>query len=939
MKNFLITCLVILSLQPLSGQAYYRITGRVLNQSNLVPLVGAHVQLAQPTSGIVKNTTTSPVGRFEFKELTPGDYTVKIAHVGYQEYERNVTLISDHLNLKTIRLVYAPIPLGQVNVEEVRPLAIQKGDTTQYSAEVFKTNPDASAEDLVRKMPGITINDGQVQAQGENIKKVLVDNRPFFGDDPNIALRNLPAEIIDKIQVFDQQSEQAQMTGFDDGNTVKTMNIITKAGMNTGQFGKLYAGYGEEGKYRLGGSVNIFNGQQRISIIGQSNNVNIQNFATEDLLGVVSSTGRRRGGHFGGMGGGRGHSGHRPGSYRSARGGSISDFLVPQQGGISTTHAIGLNYQDKWWQKLDITGSYFFNWSDNDNEWELLRNYFSSSDLSDSYQEDETVNSQNLNHRLNLRLDYNLTENDRLTFRPRLTIQQNDGSSDLSAESYYGSDLTSALLNIFNSDLATANFSSRQYYRHQFSKKGRTLSLGSTITINYYTGDSDQEAVSTVFSSDSLLNGTGRQQSELTQDGLELSGNLSFTEPFGANGSVTASYEISNQANSSDKTTYLQAGTDGAYTLLDSSQSNLFTNDYRSQETSIGYRYRKDGTMLILRGNYQYATLRNDQEFPFSARTDKTYKSFLPLWIMRYKIDEFRRLSLVYRQSLQLPSVNQLQAVVDNSNPLQISVGNPNLKQQFNHRLFLRYSATRHDRESVFFAMLAFDYATDYIGSRTIASGDSTVYEGIPLTRGSQLVIPENMDGYRNLRSFMTYGHPLPWLKSNLNLNLSANYTCTPGYLGDQENYSDSRNYGLQIILASNVSERLDFTISSNSNWFRIENSLGNDDSRYFTQSSSCKLDWIIGPGITLHSSLDYRSYTGFSFAGKNTITLLNLGVGKKFFAGQKGELQFAVFDVLGENSNLSQSNTGTYIEENQSLALTRYYLLSFTYRIKNFQL
>ena len=191
-------------------------------------------------------------------------------------------------------------------------------------------------------MPGVVIENGEVQAQGEKVQQVLVDGRPFFGNDPSAALKNLPAEVISKIEVFDQKSDQANFTGFDDGETTKTMNIVTKKNMRAGQFGKIQAGYGYEDKYRVGGNFSIFNGDQRISLIGQSNNINIQNFSTEDLLGVVGSGGSRRG------------RGGRGGGGRGGGGGSVNDFLVQQQGGIATTHAIGLNYSDKIGEKLDL---------------------------------------------------------------------------------------------------------------------------------------------------------------------------------------------------------------------------------------------------------------------------------------------------------------------------------------------------------------------------------------------------------------------------------------------------------------------------------------------------------------------------------------------------------------------------------------------------------
>src|SRR5205814_4036636 len=227
--------------------------------------------------------------------------------------------------------------LGEVTVITKTPPTQQKGDTIQYNASQYKVNPDANAEDLIKKVPGITVDkQGNVTAQGDQVRKVTIDGRDFFGDDATAALRNLPAEIIDKIQVFDRLGDQAQFTGFDDGNTQKAVNIVTKANMRNGQFGRLYAGYGTDDRYSAGGNVSFFKDSRRISLVGLANNVNQQNFATQDLLGVTSSGGNRGG--FGGFGGGQ--AGNRIQGGNRGGGGNFGgfgsgqgNFLVGQQSG------------------------------------------------------------------------------------------------------------------------------------------------------------------------------------------------------------------------------------------------------------------------------------------------------------------------------------------------------------------------------------------------------------------------------------------------------------------------------------------------------------------------------------------------------------------------------------------------------------------------------
>ncbi|RMG88665.1 MAG: TonB-dependent receptor, partial [Bacteroidetes bacterium] len=275
MKTFL-TCFALFVMGNLSAQSF-SIQGRILDDQSDTPLEGAHISLMHPWGEIYKTVLSGSDGRFALKGLSKGGYRLRISYIGFEDFEREVTLSGENADLGIIRLKEG-VQLSEVEIKGKIPMAEQRGDTTQYNASAFKTLPDASAEELVEKMPGMVIENGKVQAQGEDVKEVLVDGRPFFGNDPTAALRNLPAEVIDKIQVFDQKSDQANFSGFDDGETSKTLNIITRPNMRNGQFGKVYAGYGWDNKYQGGGNTSIFDGDRRLSFIGQLNNVNQQNF-------------------------------------------------------------------------------------------------------------------------------------------------------------------------------------------------------------------------------------------------------------------------------------------------------------------------------------------------------------------------------------------------------------------------------------------------------------------------------------------------------------------------------------------------------------------------------------------------------------------------------------------------------------------------------------
>ena len=270
------------------------IQGFLKDATDKTPVRGATVSLLlQSDSSLVQTAVSDSSGYFKIDNVAADNFIVKVATVNYENYTSFITVTEGEKNLGALSLFRKGKDLANVTIVAQAPPVTQKGDTTQYSASQYKVNPDATAEDLIKKMPGITVDKaGTVTAQGDQVKKVTVDGKDFFGDDATAALRNLPSEIIDKIQVFDKLSDQAQFTGFDDGNSVKSINIVTKTGSRNGQFGRLYAGYGNDDRYAAGGNVSFFKGDRRLSVVGLFNNINQQNFGSQDLLGVTSISGR-----------------------------------------------------------------------------------------------------------------------------------------------------------------------------------------------------------------------------------------------------------------------------------------------------------------------------------------------------------------------------------------------------------------------------------------------------------------------------------------------------------------------------------------------------------------------------------------------------------------------------------------------------------------------
>ncbi|MCC6462615.1 MAG: TonB-dependent receptor [Saprospiraceae bacterium] len=922
---------VLLCTAPMLGAQTFSISGRVLDASQQ-GLPGATVSLQYPWGDPVKNASTDPEGRFEFKGVGKGGYKIVVTAMGFKRLLQEVTLSNADAQVGNLLLEEDAVLLNGVDIKSTVPTAQQKGDTIEFNSAAFKVMKDANADELIEKLPSVTNENGTLKAQGENIGQVLVDGKPFFGNDPTAALKSLPAEVIDKIQIFDQQSEQAQFTGFNDGNTTKTINIVTKTGMRNGQFGKVYAGYGYEDKYQAGGNFNFFDGDRRISLIGMSNNINVQNFSSDDILGVMGSSGgggnRPRGG--GGMGGG----GTRP-----PGGGGGGEFLVRPQGGIATTHALGLNYSDKWGAKLDVSASYFFNNSQSDAEKATYRQYLNNGEPAQFYAENSLTQSDNLNHRLNARLEFKPDSMNSFLLRPRLTIQQNEGLSSTLGQTTRNSLLLSETNNAFGSDLDGVNFSNTLLWRHKFNKKGRTLSADLSSGYAPKKGSSTLQSIDQYFSGQAVVDSLD-QRSNLDLRSWNAAGNLEWTEPLGEFSQLLLNYRASYQQEASDKLTYDFFAPDQGYTLLNDPLSNVFSNDYVTQQAGAGYNFAKGRDLNFnLRANLQWAELQNEKTYPTASQFGQRFFNVLPSAMLRYSLDKQRNIRIFYRSSTQLPTVEQLQDVLNNSNPLQLTVGNANLKQSFQQNLFLRYQANNPETSSTLFAMAGAGFTNDYIGNATyLADSDNPIFQQYNVARGAQISRPTNLDGSWNLRSYLAYGRPVKWIKTNANLDLGYNYTRSPGLLNDVLNYAGTHTVSLGLTLASNISEKVDFTISARPSWNKVNNTLQSGaNTEYLSQSSRLRFNWIIVEGFVLRTDLTHTLYSGLSDDFNQNYWLWNLAIGKKIFKNERGEIALAVNDLLNQNRNIQRSITEAYTEDVQTNALRQFVMLSFTYNLRNF--
>jgi hypothetical protein len=924
----------------LSFPAWTQVTsldGRVLDGKTKLPLSGATVRLINVNdTTMVLITTTSAEGTFIIPGTGLHAYDLDITFIGYISYTKFIRIDKPHLVLGDILMTPSVVPLSEVLVQGKAIPAIQKGDTTELNAKAFKVNPDADAGDLMAKMPGITITNGAVKAQGEDVQQVLVDGKPFFGNDPTVALRNLPADAIEKIQVYDKQSDQAEFTGFDDGQASKTINIVTKSDRRDRRFGKMFAGYGENDRYLAGGGINSFNGDTRASILGFSGNVNQQNFSSQDIMGVMSGSGRRGGG---GEGGGRGEGGPGgPGGGPQGGSGGRNSLNISQQSGITTANSVGMSFSDIWWDKLNLNQSYFFNSTHGENEQKLNRQYFGSTDTSRLYRENSKSDTRNYNHRIDTRVEYSPDSSNSFIEQPRLYFQNYRSSSTLSgANTLTTSQPISQTGTDNESDNSGYNFSNHFLYRHKFDTPGRTISFDFEAGKNRKEGTTLQQSYSMYNRGAENMADTIDQQTPTLTNTYSFSSRAAYTEPIVGNSLIQIMYNPSYSKNEADNRKYRFNPLTQAYTDQVDSLSNLYENEYSTNSADLAYRFKTTGFNLMARVSYQIATLRGQQTFPYTSSLTKTFYNVLPNAMLSYNIAKHSGLRIFYRTSTSAPQISQLQDVIDNTNVLLLTTGNPDLKQSFSNSFFSRLSLTNPGDARSLFLFLSVVYTGDYIGNATLtAAHDTVVMRGIQLNRGAQLTYPVNLDGYWSARTSVAYSFPADILSSNLNMSTDFSYSRTPGLINDNLNIANAYVFGQGATLSSNISESVDFTLSYMGNYNLSKNSLeSNENTEYFSHTIGAKVNLMFWEGIVLRNELNNAIYAGLSSGYNQNSVLWNIAIGKKFLAGQRGEIRLTITDLLNQNKSVNRSVTETYVEDTQNEVLGRYLLLTASYTLK----
>ncbi|RYG52599.1 MAG: hypothetical protein EOO01_06285, partial [Chitinophagaceae bacterium] len=602
---------------------------------------------------------------------------------------------------------------------------------------------------------------------------------------------------------------------------------------------------------------------------------------------------------------------------------------------------IGVNFSDKWGKKVDVQGSYFFNNSSTKNE-QIVRSTRPEKGKERHTDETSLSEATNYNHRFNMRFEYRIDSSNSLIINPSLNFQRNESDLASTSQIYYAeNDSISRSNSLNNTKRDGYNLRNNILYRHSFAKRGRTLSLNFNTTFNKNDGDSYNDSRFRFYDSGIITDSTQNQFRDNPTSGYTLSGNISYTEPIGKKGQLQFSYAPSYSKNKANQQTFNYDTLAGKYSDFSQSLSNRFDNITTTQNAGVSYRLGASRDNQFSIGvNFQNSRLESDRIFPSPTQVDQSFNNILPNLQWSKRISPKSSFRIFYRASTNFPSVTQLQDVVDPSNPLSVTMGNPNLKQSYTHFVSGRYTFTNTQKGQSFFANIFLQTAEDYITNAVFTpSSDSTIEHNVVVSNGAQLSKPVNLNGYKSLRTFFTYSMPVSLIKSTINLNAGLSYSKLPGQLNQEITETDNFVYNGGVVIASNVSEYVDFNLSYNiaSNNTKSSGKFQSSNN-YVNQAIGGQINLLSKSGWFLQNDLNYQLNSGLAVGADPDFLLWNAGIGKKFLKNKAGELKLSVFDLLKQNQSFTRTvGSNNEITDVQNTVLQRYFLLTFTYSLKNF--
>jgi hypothetical protein len=905
-----INCLLLMSYfgfaqnLTIQGSLKDSIANRALNSAT-VSLVYAN------DSSLVSFSRTNEAGVFNFKNVSPGNYLISVSYVGY--IPKWVPVITGTEKTVEMGLIYMNDvnSMSTVTVTARRPPVVINGDSVEFNSENFKTAPNAVVEDLLKKMPGMEVDkSGGITVNGKKVTKVFVNGKEFFTGDPMMATKNLPADAVDKIQVYDRKSDQAMFTGIDDGSEETAINLKLKKDRNKSTFGKLNAGAGTPSVFDAQGNVNVINNEEQFSAIGGANNTNRQNFSGRNIV------------NFSGGGGGRPGAG--AGVTVNFSGGSGETDANAQ--GIAETYSIGGNYSNLFNSRKTEFNA---NLSISDVERNNISNSFTQN-LTPGNAFNRISNSNSIagNKQQNFgsTIDHKVNDNFSFRFTPSLGLQQTTNYSEDSTQTYLtNGNLLNSNTTIASSASDAVNAASTLLLRKKFAKKGRTIS--STITQSFNrsnsTGNQFTEQLSYInnkLSNDSILD----QQNTRKGENSSYSANLIYTEPLGKKSLLEFNTYLSKSIGSSSRRIFDRNDATDNYDLLNTRLTNEFNSEYTYSGGGMSYRSNQKKYNFATGVSLQKAVLDGEN---ISAKTklSQSFQDILPNATFRYNFSQTKNLNVDYRTSTNQPSITQLQPVLDQSNINRQSIGNPDLKRSYVHNLNIRFFSSKILAGKSFFSTLNASTTNN-----SIVNYDSVLPNRTILTR------PVNVNGAYRINGSMNYGFGIKKLKSRLSFGLNAGLNNNISYANGLLNTIVTKSTGPSMSYTYIVDDVIDINLTARYSFSNTNNAINPTlNTNFLTKVFGADMTNYLPLNIVLNQSFNYAINTGRAEGFNTAIPIWNASFSKFFLKNKRAEIKMSAFDLLNKNIGISRNVSQNQIVDRSYNVISQYFMLTLTYSLQ----
>lgn len=877
------------------------------------------LSLATVTVFIAKDTTivtyrlSDAKGDFKIPSLPLNiPCRVLITFSGYKTYRMDFLLSKENpqLDMETVFLVNDPQHLEEVTVLAERPPVSIRKDTIEFNASAFKTLPSALVEDLLKKLPGVDVdNDGNIMVKGKRVNRLLVDGKDFFGGDPKIATKNLPANIVDKVQVMNDKEELERNPDMAESEIGQVINIKLKKAIKQGWFGKAYAGAGTDKRHETGAILNMFRDTTQLSILGYSNNINKPGFGISDIQRI----------------GGFERSGIQSMMTMNDGGFALNGVSFGGTGqGLQRSTGGGINFNNQYGKKLTMNFQYFYG---------QINSEFTTLSNQQLFLRDTVLSTQgfsrsdnvSMTHRIGGTIVWKMDSLTTLTIRPGVTLSANRNFAEgttVTEQNFKGriNNSNTASKGAFKNDSYAYNL----FLNKNFKKKGRNITVSSDLTIGNNDNDNFNDGVYAIYN-------TGVQQDSLVNqlrytggENIRSNTNISFAEPLSKKFTLRFSHRLEYLKENNDINFFSMDASSGKYDQFNQVFSNSIARDgWKNTSTaSIGYRHKK----LFINPGVNYLTASFNNHFTknpsVTQRFDYVYPSLGINW---------RNLSFNYRASIREPQANELQQIIDISNRFYQQFGNPDLKPAFSQDLSLNVYKYNPKTSNSYSAYVSGNF-----------SDNAVIRETTIDQSGIRTAKPINVDGIYRFYTFLTYNY-------QYKLNKDFRMTLRPSLFSDygrtiisvnrntsaQNNFSINPSFSLglnykdKIELNQRYSQSYRQTINKNKTAYRD----------IFVRSHSIESEVVIRmPKHVVWENLINYFYNPQVAPGiRKSNVRWNAGVSYLFLKEEKGQVKLSVYDLLNQNITVYRYANENSISDVQTTTLTRYFMLSFIYNLRNF--